>query len=302
MFELEVHPTDVRLFIFNMNSQLAVPPAEEKYESDASEGYDGPPPAYRRNSESSTERSLYDEKDEALLPSQSPSGTVREYGWYHPKVMTRGLVITDSATSTEAAKMPLYYVEVSEFALKKPDIILHAVPSTTGATNDLDQLASTGESGPVIGVGHLPKLSRHYKIGLGDPATSAMLTWVEIHNPNKLYHGEYQFSLNGKSYSWKRTHDPAAGVEGGNARRKVTRNSFQLTESLTNEVVAVFLDNKFKSWKKKGKLRVFKDLEGNSTESKQLKLAVLLSIAAILEKARRRSQYRHSQGGGVGGC
>ncbi|KIW87919.1 uncharacterized protein Z519_11504 [Cladophialophora bantiana CBS 173.52] len=290
-----------------MDSKLHGPESEGQYESDGSEGHGVPPPAYRRNSESSTERSLYDAKDEALFAgSQASPNSAREYGWYHPKLLSRGLVITDAAASTATGKAPLYYVEVSEFALKKPDVVLHALPPTTGMTNDLEYLANTGESGPVVGVAHFPKFSRHIKVGLGDPSsTDATMTYVEVRNPNLMTHGEYHMSLNGKSYAWKRTHDAAAGVEGGSATRILHRESFQLIDMGANEVIAVFLDNKFKSWKKKGKLRIFRDLEdgsgGELGTQRQLKLLVFLSIAAILEKARRRANRRRSNSGGGGG-
>src|ERR1700753_2066974 len=194
-----------------MDSKLDVPATEDQYESEASEGYDGPPPAYRRNSESSTERSLYDDKDEALFTNVPTSSHVREYGFYNPKVLTRGVVITDGNLSTKSSKVPLYYVEMSEFVLKKPDVTLHQLPPASGVTNDLEQLANTGESAPVIAIAQFPKFTRQIKAGLGDPTSAAGMTYVDVRNPNKVWHGEYQMSLNGKSYAWKRTHDAPAG-------------------------------------------------------------------------------------------
>ncbi|OAP62655.1 hypothetical protein AYL99_01882 [Fonsecaea erecta] len=299
-----------------MDSKLDVPAPERHYESDVSEGYDMPPPAYRRNSESSTERSLYDEKDEVMFAGgQGPAhaNPVREYGWYHPRVLTRGLVITDTAASTPTSKAPLYYVEVSEFALKKPDVILHALPPTTGMTNDLEHLANTGESGPVVGVAHFPKLSRHIQVGLGDPSSrAAAMTYVEVRNANLLTHGEYHMALDGRTYAWKRTHAASAGVEGGSsAARLMHHESFQLIDMGTQAVVAVFLDNKFKSWRKKGKLRIFQNLDddgvhalgsgGGDPQRQRLRLLIFLSIAAILEKARRRANRRRNNSGGGGG-
>ncbi|EXJ56024.1 hypothetical protein A1O7_08955 [Cladophialophora yegresii CBS 114405] len=283
-----------------MDAKLTIPTIDDQYESEASNDTEVPPPAYRRNSESSTERSLYDEKDEAPSTSQQDSGQVREYGFYHPKLLARGLVITDGGASIETSKVPLYYVEVSEFALKKPDVILHRLPPTTGMSNDLDHLANAGESAPVIGVAHFPKFSQQIKAGLGDPASTGEMTYVEVQNPNKMYHGEYRISFNGRSFAWMRTHDAAAGVEGSSVTRKMNRGSFQLIDMSTNEVVAAFLDNKFKSWKKKGKLRISKKLEEDEIEAQQLKLLVILSIAAILEKARRRQNRRASYYSGGG--
>ncbi|ETI21586.1 hypothetical protein G647_07933 [Cladophialophora carrionii CBS 160.54] len=283
-----------------MDSTLAIPATDDQYESEASNDLEVPPPAYRRSSESSTERSLYDEKDETSFASQLNSGQAREYGFYHPKLLARGLVITDGGASTETSKVPLYYVEVSEFALKKPDVIFHQLPPAIETPNDLEYLANTGEYAPVIGVAHFPKFSQQIKAGLGDPASKGEMKYVEVQNPNKMYHGEYRMSFNGRSYAWKRTHDPAAGVEGSNITRKLNRGSFQLIDMSTNEVVAAFLDNKFKSWKKKGKLRIFQKLEGDGVEAQQLELLVILSIAAILEKARRRQNRRASYYSGGG--
>lgn len=271
---------------------------ERQEDSDASDG-DVPPPPYRRDSESSAEGSLYDEKDLPMFTNQLTSNDTREYGFYHPKVMTRGIVVTDSNASTETSKVPLYYIEVSEFAFKKPDITLHLLPPTTGHTDDLEHLATTGEAAPVVGVAHFPKFSRQIKVGLGDPSSPAGMTYVEVHNPNMVYHGEYQMSLNGKSYTWKRTHDAALGVEGSSFLRQAKRNSFKMIDMSTDEIVAVFLENKYKSWRKKGKLRILKDLDDGFPENQQLKLFVFVSIAGILEKARRRqNRRRHNNSGG----
>lgn len=282
-----------------MSSKLGGKSHGHQEDSDASDG-DVPPPPYRRDSESSAEGSLYDEKDLPIFTSQSTSNTTREYGFYHPRVMTRGTIITDSNASTETNKVPLYYIEVSEFAFKKPDVTLHLLPPATGHTNDLEHLATMGEAAPVVGVAHFPKFSRQIKVGLGDPSSPAGMTYVEVHNPNMMYHGEYQMSLNGRSYTWKRTHDAAMGVEGSSFIRQVNRNSFKLIDLSTNEVIAAFLENKYKSWRKKGKLRIFKDLDDGSLENQQLQLFVFVSIAGILEKARRRQNRRrnaHNSGG-----
>ncbi len=280
-----------------MESKLAVPITDEQYESEASEGYDVPPP-YRRGSESSNERSMYNEEDEALSTSQSTTSHVRQYGLYRPKFAARSLVITDGDASTENNKVSLYYVEASEFAFNKPDVIFHQLPLTTGVTADFEHLVNTGESAPVIGVAHFPKFSQQIKAGLGDPSSNTGMTYVEIQNPNKLSHGEYRMSINGRSYVWKRTHDAAAGLEGSSVVRALNRSSFQLTDLSHKEVIAVFLHNMYKGWKKVGKLRVFKDLEGGSIETQQLKLLLFLSISAILEKARRRRNRRRGQSGG----
>ncbi|KIX08621.1 uncharacterized protein Z518_03277 [Rhinocladiella mackenziei CBS 650.93] len=286
-----------------MDSKLDVPPQDEQYESEASDAGNMPPPPYRRASESSTERSLYDEKD-VLLENRSgsyqqpTSSAMQEYNWYHPKIMSRGLIITDGASSTATKKTAIYYVEVSEFAVKKPDVILHSASPISGDSMDFDHVASASESGPVLGVAHFPHFSRHYKVCLGDPSSANPTTWVDITNPHKMYHGEFTMSYQGKSYVWKRTHDAALGVGGGDIRQEMTWNSFQLLDSATGEMIALFLENTFKSWKKKGKLRIFKDLEG-SEEARQFKLLVFLSIAAILEKARRRAnRQRNAHGGG----
>ncbi|KAJ9613451.1 hypothetical protein H2200_003393 [Cladophialophora chaetospira] len=283
-----------------MDSKLAVPAVDEQWDSDVSEGYEGPPPSYRRDSESSTERSLYDDKDQALFTGQSTSNQGHEYGVYHPKFASRGFVITDSHASTQTSKVPLYYVEMSQFAIKKPDVIFHQLPPSNGMTDDFEHLAQLGEHAPVIAVAHLPKFSQQIKAGLGDPSSSAGMTYLEVNNPNKLTHGEYRMSLNGKSYAWKRTHKAEDGLEGSSIVRTLNRTSFQLFDLSTNEVIAVFLHNMYKSWKKVGKIRIFKDLDHGGYEMQQLKLLLFLSISAILEKARRRRNRRrnHASGGG----
>ncbi|KAJ9644956.1 hypothetical protein H2204_001418 [Knufia peltigerae] len=265
---------------------------------------------HRRSSESSTERSLYDDDKEKYSTNNDAGGGginpvqqyQQEYGFYYPQLLSRGLVVlTNNNTFGSDPKQPLFYAEMSQFTFHKPDVTLHALPpggcSSIAANGqdvdlDLEHVAEMGESAPVVGAVHLPKLSRNFTLEIGgDQFSYAPDTSIEVTCASMITHSEYRLEFNGRSFAWKRTHDEQAGVEGGSFLRALNMESYQLIDIEADEVVASFLANKFKSWKKKGKLRMADLRIGPDTQ--KLRLVIFLSITGILEKARRREARRN---------
>ncbi|KAL6248262.1 hypothetical protein RBB50_004517 [Rhinocladiella similis] len=275
-----------------MASNLHVPQSDILYESEMSDcGEFHATPQSRRSSESSTERSLYDEKEMVSIDGLSIQQYKQEYGFYHPQLVSRGLIVIDNATFTASPKQPLFYIEMSQFTFNKPDVTLHALPPGVTNGKDLEQVAEMGESAPVIGIVHMPKLSRNFTLEIGGQFSYAPDSSIEVTCASMITLSEYRLSFNGRLFAWKRTHDEQADVEGGSLLRALNMESYQLIDAEANEVVASFLANKFKSWKKKGKLRMAELRIGPDTE--RLRLVIFLSIAGILEKTRRRATRRN---------
>jgi hypothetical protein len=267
---------------------LATPTTDEAYLSEAS-GDDEPVPSdkYRRNSTSSV--SSYDDMDQYPMTGHWYSAPTREYHFSHSQLLKRSLVISE--VHPEEGNVPLYYIEMSEFTLRKPDVTVHQLPASIGAASDLAHVPNIGKSSRTVAFAHFPKMSHQIKAGLGDPAFESSVSHIDVHNPSKLSHDRYEMLLNGKQYVWQRTSSTADGVEGDTLVRMMSRNSYQLIDVSKSEVLAVFLGNKFDA-KKKGKLRVFKDIDGSNEEKLQFELLILVSISSIIEKKRRRDARR----------
>ncbi len=71
--------------------------------------------------------------------------------------------------------------------------------------------------------------------------------------------------------------------------------NYRVVDEKTGEVLAVYLENFFKSWSKKGKLQLKADL------GKDWELMVLLGSLGLCEKASRRARRRAAAAGGAGG-
>lgn len=230
------------------------------------DGEEGLREAERRESESSTERSQYFLED--AMAKSTPH--LKTYAFYYTKRHTN-LMVCDEL------KNVIYFSRVSE--LSSPDLALH---------QGVDKHA------PVVAVAHF-RLSRDLKLGIGNPEEGDKdMVWEKMENISKgLGHSKYRVEMTindgRRSFLWQRTRDRADGVQGAG---KWINWNYRLVEESTGEVVAVYLENFLKSWKKKGKLQLKADL------GKQWELMVLLGSLGLCEKASRRARYRSAAVGG----
>ncbi len=238
-----------------------------------------PPPTPRRGSdESSIARSEYEDVP-TLTEKTGASTKVLEV--YHT-----GSHINYRITSPDNS--PLYYVNNSQFTPNTPDVTLHAGSEKTG---------------PILGVckwGHM--YSKTVKVGLGDPNNMGgnNMIWVNLDRTTStsFKQSEFKFTMTPansherKTFVWKRSSKKEVGDD---EAYKWSFQNFRLLDESTGEKVAIFANNGLKSWKKKGKFRLWSGVYGDDWEK-----MVLLTGLSIIEKARRRrraAKYGNHDGG-----
>ncbi|KAK5058830.1 hypothetical protein LTR84_011094 [Exophiala bonariae] len=172
-----------------------------------------------------------------------------------------------------------YYAAVKAWKFNTPDVTLHAGIDTTAE---------------IVGVAHF-RFSRHMMLGLGDPLNDpSSVVWEELRRQSLLknrWSFEFDDSIGHNDIGtprsegtrrrrllWQRTTDAADGVEG---LSRMSIQNFRLTDQGTGDVVAVFIASNLTSLKKKGELRIFREL------SISLERIILLSCASISEKLAR---------------
>ncbi|KAL4869692.1 hypothetical protein BDV12DRAFT_167494 [Aspergillus spectabilis] len=186
---------------------------------------------------------------------------------------------------SDADKNNIFFVNNSYLTPIKADITVH-----------------TGEDkkAPVVGVCKSLHLSRHCKVGLGDPQQAGAMVWEDLQCQN-ITMTKYCWqmavpSTDGGSerrwFIWKRTH--SHGADGDSPAFFSLRN-FKLVDELTGEVAAVFTSNNFKSLRKNGKLQVAAEY------GPDFDLMALITLLAMYERIRRRTGGKGGGGGGGDG-
>ncbi|KAL4878278.1 hypothetical protein BJY04DRAFT_196138 [Aspergillus karnatakaensis] len=186
---------------------------------------------------------------------------------------------------SDADKNYVFFVYNSHLTPTKADITVHA-----GEDN----------AAPVVGVCKLLHLSRHCKVGLGDPQQTGAMVWEDLQCQNMtMTKYRWQMSVptpHGGSerrwFVWKRTH--SHGADGDSPAFFSLRN-FKLLDEQTGNVVAVFTSNSFKSVRKNGKLQVAADY------GPDFDLMALITLLGIYERIRRRTGGKGGGGGSGGG-
>ncbi|KAL4801942.1 hypothetical protein BDV18DRAFT_147874 [Aspergillus unguis] len=183
---------------------------------------------------------------------------------------------------SDAEKKPVYYVYNSHFKPSKPDLTFHA-----------GQDSNT----PVVGVCKLLHLSRHMKVGLGNPQRPGAMVWEDLRCQNVAM-TKYRWPMSIRSphgglerrwFLWKRTHSVSTD---GDSPSFFSLRNYKLIDEMTGQVVAIFSSNSFKSVRKSGKLQLSAD------HGPDFSLMALITLLAIYEETRRR---RHRAGRGAGG-
>ncbi|KAJ5583872.1 hypothetical protein VI817_006073 [Penicillium citrinum] len=179
----------------------------------------------------------------------------------------------------------LYYTKVSVFGINKPDMTMHAGDSPDA---------------PIVAACKFLKLSRHYKLALGDPGDLRNVQWEDMISHGSL-HSKLRFSMKvpdkhqpgyneRRAFLWKRTHSEAAE---GSAPLKASMRNFKLVDEKTGNVVAVF--NREISFSKCGVLEIKADF------GQDFDIMVINSCVGQYERIRRRNSSGGGGGGGGGG-
>ncbi|KAL3465163.1 hypothetical protein BJX64DRAFT_253295 [Aspergillus heterothallicus] len=186
---------------------------------------------------------------------------------------------------SDAHKNHIYFVYNSHLAPGKADITVHI---------------GEDRHAPVAGVCKFIHLSRHCKIGLGDPERAGSMVWEDL-NCQNIPMTKYRFemsvpSANGgherRSFLWKRTQ--SVGADGDSPSFFSLRN-FKLVDELKGQDVAVFTSNSFKSPRKNGKLQMAADY------GPDFEIMTLITLLAMYERIRRRTGGKGGGGGGGDG-
>jgi hypothetical protein len=171
---------------------------------------------------------------------------------------------------------PLAYVRCSSFTIGKPDLTYHA---------------GENEDAPVTAVCKFINFSRHCKIGFGDHK-DPNIVWEDLIRHKLTTHYRFELTLPSgerKAFVWKRTNSVGIGEE---APSKVSSKNFKLLDDQTEELVAVYLNNGIKSWKKCGKFQILVDY------GQVFDTTVFITGLSLLEKERRRQRSNNGGGGG----
>ncbi|KAL4951370.1 hypothetical protein BDW69DRAFT_186440 [Aspergillus filifer] len=187
---------------------------------------------------------------------------------------------------SDTDKNHLYFVYNSHLKPLKADITVHA-----GADN----------SAPVLGVCKFLHLSRHCKVGLGDPEHAGAMVWEDLECQN-LTMTKYRWQMSvplstGGSerrwFVWKRTQSLGAG---GDSPGLLSLRNFKLVDEITGRVVGVFTSNGFKSVRKNGKLQI-----ATTEYGPRFDIMALITLLAAYERIRRRTGGKGGGGGGGDG-
>ncbi|EAU39531.1 predicted protein [Aspergillus terreus NIH2624] len=217
--------------------------------------------AARPGSQSSAEHSIYSD-----IPPTTHSS--RLFHVYHRRRKLDFAITTDE-------KAPLAYVRCSTFTIGKPDLTYHA-----GETEDA----------PITAVCKFINFSRHCKVGLGNPEDPNTV-WEDLMRHKLTTHYRFEITLQTgerRAFVWKRTNSVGIGEE---TPSKIGAKNFKLQDELTEELVAVYLNNGAKSWKKSGKFQI------NVHYGPVFDTMVFITGLGLLEKERRRERSRQASGG-----
>lgn len=224
----------------------------------------------RRSNESSPTTSVYDLNTLVAAEIANSAQPVKEYSFFNSPSHLDIFILAGarSAKDTKPENEAMYYVDNSMINPNKPDVTLRIGP---------------GKDGKIVGVCRMRFGLWTYHIGLGDPDNED-IEWEDMkcHGAFKTRHWEFSMPVaEGSSkhtFTWKRTHDKMLGATSSLKNRK-------LIDEDTKEVVAVYLKNNLKGWKKMGKFVIFKDY------GPKWELMVLITLLGLIERQRRKRRY-----------
>lgn len=218
----------------------------------------------------------------------------REYNFYYTNALTH-LIICDPDSRA------LYFAEMSAFAKGVPDVSLRDI-----ANAGFDDLAAKGSSlghkeaqdTPVIATADAIPNSKHIKLGIGDPLQPETSTWMvlrNVHDDPKAKSRKYDMLVKHRNgtetnYQWIQgvsTDADSGPVPVGKARTK-SSNSKEAFRMISEQgLVASFRNASATTFKKRGSLRVYELEGGGEGMSKEMLMLVILTCAALCERARR---------------
>lgn len=169
---------------------------------------------------------------------------------------------------------PLYKIKNCPYPGAAPDLALHDGPDLTA---------------PILAMCHMPKFSRHFKIGFGDPAGPEPVIWEDFIKPKKsscerrisvVFSSLGSISETGdgerQEFIWKHTRH--VGVPGKNLHAHSLRNRKLVDER--GEVIAI--------WTYDTTIGVAGWLQINVDRGRDFDVMVMITALAICERIRRQ--------------
>ncbi len=233
------------------------------------------------------------------------SRTYREFSFWHtaPWRPTHN-VITDPESGAR------YFIEVSEFTKGKQDVSIHDVAEGhPAAVLKGDRISvDEGKASPIVGFAQFPSGNNNLaRLGLGDPNNMAEVKWVNMKTEpdsddwalfvptsganreiTKVYH-----------FCTTKTNSASSDMEPSTPSTVQTQQSFSFVPSVgtyafidddSNTTLAIYSENKLsKTWKKRGKLRMYEREPASNISAEELELLVVLCCTVTNEKRRRKT-------------
>lgn len=261
----------------NLAPEAATRKETSPFEDSSDDELAGGATPMRRSNESSPTASVYSLAGTETAVSTKPT---KEYSFFNSTSHLDILIVpgAKSAKDTNPEKDAIYFVDNSMINPGKADVTVRA---------------GSGKGGNIVGVCRMRFGFGTYNIGLGDPDhTDTEWEAMKRHGAFKTRRWEFSMpvaegSFKRHTFTWKRTHDKSVGATHSLRNKK-------LIDEETKEVVAVYLTNHLKSWKKMGKLIVLRDY------GEKWELMVLISLLGLIERQRRKRRTAVFAGGAAG--
>ncbi len=243
----------------------------------------------------------------SLFPSNQ-SRSYREYSYYHaaPWRPTHNTIV-------DPENCARYFIEVSEFSKGKHDVSFHDVRSTNAQFSAKRENLSVdeGKTCPVVAFAQYPHgTNDQVRIGVGNPEQMNTVRWIQMGRSGPT--GPWSVALGTardqeRRFEWRTGRaassdaaSPVTDTPDVSSGGQPVPGTMQFVDVQRGEAIAMYTELKIgRSLKKRGKLRMYEDaVAGVSQYEKDAELLVMLSIAAINEKRRRKTWKKWALIGG----
>ena len=260
----------------------------------------------------------YASPTQASISSPFPSNrarSYREYSYYHaaPWRPTHNTIV-------DPENCARYFIEVSEFTKGKQDVSFRDVRSTNAQFSAKWENLSVdeGKTCPVVAFAQYPHgANDQVRMGVGNPEQMNTVRWVQMSRSGPVEPWSMALGTardQERKFEWRtgraassapsasdyEAASPVSDIPNVSSEGKPEPGILQFVDVRKGEVIAMYTELKIgRSLKKRGKLRMYEDVvAGVSQYEKDIELLVMLSIAAINEKRRRKTWKKWALIGG----
>ncbi|KAF3940851.1 hypothetical protein ABW19_dt0206702 [Dactylella cylindrospora] len=181
----------------------------------------------------------------------------------------------------DATDTPRYYVDnkflVAALRGGKPDIIIYE---------------GIDVSGPIVFASRSNFFGNKHEYCYGDPKTSDVFGEYRLKNLVSLT-CTWSPPDSSKKYTWQRIYGKESEALGG---RKTSLLTMKLTDDETGEILATYLNDGFKTWRKAGTYQI----KANPDVGDEWEKYVLCTGCVLTEKERRVRRWAYYSGGACG--